>query len=146
MDGTSKRYSAAQALRTGGPAPVRAALEAARARTLLLMQLYADELAPGAFSVPYRSTLNPPLWEWGHIAWFQEWWIARNGERALGGACDPDQPRGASVLPGADDMYDSGRIAHERRWSLPLPGLPMTRDYLDVTLRQALAQLEAAPR
>ena len=39
--------------------------------------------------------LNLPLWELGHIGWFEEYWIARNSGRARGAACDPLRgPRG----------------------------------------------------
>lgn len=145
MDETSRVYSAAGQLRTGGRDAVRDALVAARRRTLLLADAYAAALAPQDFRVPYRSTLNPPLWEWGHVAWFQEWWIARNAQRALGAARDPDHPRAPSTMPEADAMYDSSRIAHTRRWELALPDEKTTREWLAQTLAVTLALLDALP-
>ncbi|HEY8048536.1 MAG TPA: selenoneine synthase SenA [Ramlibacter sp.] len=142
MDAAFTVYSAAHALRTGGRAHVRAALEGARKRTLLLADAYAAALAAQALRVPYRSTLNPPLWEWGHVAWFQEWWIARNRQRALGVACDPDHERAPSIIANADAMYDSSRVAHALRWELPLPDEHGTRAYMAATLEQTLAALE----
>jgi iron(II)-dependent oxidoreductase len=95
--------------------------------------------------VPYRATLNPPLWEWGHVGWFQEYWIARNRQRSAGAACDPDHERAASLLREADALYDSGRVAHPTRWELALPGPAATREYLAVTLEQTLNLLDSLP-
>ena len=132
-------------MRSGGPGPVRQAVLAARAHTLLLADAYARALADSGLRVPYRPTLNPPLWEWGHVAWFQEYWIARNRQRSAGIACDPAHERAASLLPGADALYDSGRVAHRSRWDLALPGPAGTREYLDATLAQTLDLLERLP-
>ncbi|HUR88833.1 MAG TPA: SUMF1/EgtB/PvdO family nonheme iron enzyme [Ramlibacter sp.] len=143
MNAASGGYSAAQAVRTGGKAEVRDALVTARARTLLLADAFTDGLASHALQVPYRATLNPPLWEWGHVAWFQEWWIGRNRQRARGVACDPDHARAPSLMANADALYDSGRVAHATRWHLPLPGASGTRDYMAATFDQTLAALIA---
>jgi ergothioneine biosynthesis protein EgtB len=145
MNATWRVYSAAQALRTGGRDAARDALLAARRRTLLLADAYAAALAPRGFRVPYRSTLNPPLWEWGHVAWFQEWWVGRNAQRSRGVACDPDHARAPSLMPEADAMYDSSRVAHARRWELALPDEKTTREWLAATLGQTLALLDALP-
>lgn len=149
MDATSQAawqvYSAAHGLRTGGREAVRAALLAARARTLALADAYAPVLGPRGFRVPYRTTINPPLWEWGHVAWFQEWWIARNAQRSRGIACDPDHARAPSRMPEADAMYDSSRVAHTRRWELALPDEKTTREWLAATLTETLSLLDALP-
>ena len=34
--------------------------------------------------MPFGPTVNPPLWELGHIGWFQEYWLARNPQRHMG--------------------------------------------------------------
>lgn len=145
MDATWWVYSAAQQLRTGGREAARDALLAARRRTLLLADAYAAVLAPAGFRVPYRPTLNPPLWEWGHVAWFQEWWVGRNAQRSCGIACDPDHVRPPSSMPEADAMYDSSRVAHTGRWELALPSEKTTREWLAATLEQTLALLDALP-
>lgn len=132
-------------MRTGGRDAVREALHAARRRTLLLADACAAVLAPAGFRVPYRTTLNPPLWELGHIAWFQEWWVGRNAQRSRGIACDPDQARPPSSMPEADAMYDSSRVAHTRRWELALPDEKTTRQWLAATLEQTLELLDALP-
>jgi iron(II)-dependent oxidoreductase len=48
-------------------------LKAARARTLSL----AADLRPDQFLGPQLAIVNPPLWEIGHIGWFQEYWCLR---------------------------------------------------------------------
>lgn len=134
-----------QALRTDGPAAVRAALLAARERTLALADQVAAALGRTYPGVAYAAELNPPLWELGHIAWFQEWWIARNRQRDRGVACDPAHERSAPLLPEADAWYDSSRVAHRTRWELPLPDAAGTRDYLARTLADTLDLLAALP-
>jgi ergothioneine biosynthesis protein EgtB len=135
----------ALALRAGPAEAVRAALLAARRRTLALADDFQAALGAACPAIPYAPELNPPLWELGHVAWFQEWWIARNRERARGVACDPDHARGASLLAQADAWYDSGRVAHRTRWDLPLPHGDATREYLDRTLSQTMELLNGLP-
>jgi ergothioneine biosynthesis protein EgtB len=136
-------YSAAQALRTAGPATVREALLGARARTLALAQAYEDVLGD-TLAVPQRAALNPPLWELGHIAWFQEYWLGRNARRGEGAALASEE-RAPSLLAHADALYDSSHVPHATRWSLPLPDLRGTRDYLARSLEQTLDLLAALP-
>jgi gamma-glutamyl hercynylcysteine S-oxide synthase len=146
MDEASPGYNAAQALRSGDRAAVRHALVAARERTLAIADAYAAALEPVDMRVPYAPTLNPPLWELGHVGWFQEYWIGRNRERGRGIECDPAHARGPSLLHGADSLYDSGTVAHRSRWELPLPDAVATRRYLAGTLAQTLDLLEQLPR
>jgi iron(II)-dependent oxidoreductase len=146
MNEPYRGYSKAHALRSGGKAPVREALLDARRRTLAWADAYERALRPSAMRVPYAPDFNPPLWELGHLAWFQACWIERNRQRPLGVNCDPEHERAASRLPQADSWYDSGRIAHRARWDLPLPGLDATRAYLASTLDRTLELLEALPQ
>jgi ergothioneine biosynthesis protein EgtB len=146
---TSAGYSAAGAdealaLRHGPPAAVRAALLAARSRTLQLAEDFLAALGPSLL-VPYAAELNPPLWELGHIGWFQEWWLSRNPQRALGVRADPRVPRPPSLLPPADAWYDSSRVAHPSRWELPLPDAEATLAYLARTQAATLELLDALP-
>lgn len=139
-------YSAAdplpsEGLRAGGVEAARAALCELRGRTLAQAKAWGDAL-PQGWAVPYATERNPPLWELGHVAWFQEWWIARNRERHRGHRADPDHARLPSVLAGADALYDSGRVAHASRWSLALPDLDGTLAYLARTHADTLALLD----
>ena len=146
MDATFHGYSKAQALRTGGTGPVREALLEVRRRTLALADAYFHALADSGMQVPYAPQLNPPLWELGHVAWFQEYWIERNRQRPLGVKCNPDHRRFPSQLQEADDaLYDSGKVEHRSRWSLPLPDFAATQRYLDSTLEQTLVLLDQLP-
>lgn len=149
MDGTYRGYSnsrsKAQSLRNGGKAPVREALLQTRRRTLELADAYEGALARQRLQVPYAPEFNPPLWEWGHVAWFQEHWIGRNRQRSLGVQCEPDHARAPSLLAQADLWYDSSRVEHRSRWGLPLPDGPATRDYLAATLDQTLGLLDRLP-
>ena len=67
---------------------------------------------------PRLAIVNPPLWEIGHVAWFQEHWCLR---------WEGDRLARPSILPNADQLYDSSNVAHDTRWDLPLPTLSQTR-------------------
>lgn len=85
-----------------------------RARTLELVRgLGADQLKG-----PKLPIVNPLLWEIGHLAWFHEHFALRT----LGDT--------AQRLEGADALYNSSTVPHDRRWDLPLPTLAATLDYL----------------
>jgi ergothioneine biosynthesis protein EgtB len=118
---------------------------ASRARTLALADAYAAALGNGLV-VPYNTQLNPPLWELGHIGWFQEFWLTRNPQRALGHRADPNCTRSASLLPQSDALYNSSLVAHASRWQLPLPDLAATKCYLSDTLESTLALLANSPQ
>jgi len=118
-----------------------AALAASRAATLRTFAAVERALAPGTLQIPYSPDLNPPLWELGHVGWFQEYWIARNPQRHLGVAADPDVARTPSSLPQSDRLYDSSRVEHTSRWRLPLPDPGATRAYLAHGLEQTLQHL-----
>ena len=47
-----------------------------RKRTLELVSDLNDEQMRG----PKLRIVNPPLWEIGHLAWFQELWVLRRDE------------------------------------------------------------------
>ncbi len=136
--------SPSSAARSGGRAVLAEALRASRQRTLDLLEAYAAHLGD-ALHIAYSPQLNPPCWEAGHIAWFQDYWIARNRQRALGCAADPDHQRPVGRLAEADDWYNSSLVAHSTRWTLPLPNLAATRAYLAAVLADTLALLADAP-
>jgi EgtB-related family protein len=143
MERHPKSMDAASRARCGGRIELDAALRASRETTLALLDAYVAALGDG-LRVPYSVQLNPPLWEIGHVAWFQDFWIARNRQREHGIACDPEHARPAGRLAGADALYDSSRVAHATRWSLPLPDLATTNAYLAAGLAETLALLATA--
>lgn len=77
----------------------------AAGRVLELVADLTDEQLVG----PLLPTVNPLIWEIGHIAWFQELFVLRR-------ACGRDP-----ILPFGDAIYDSGAIPHDTRLRLSLP-------------------------
>jgi iron(II)-dependent oxidoreductase len=82
------------------------------------------------------AIVNPPLWEIGHVAWFQEWWCLRDGA---------SRTPADSMLAGADRLYDSAKVAHDTRWSLPLPAIEATRAYAKEVLEKVIVRLRRMP-
>ena len=123
---------------------MRQALIAARKRTLAQAAQWSTALGPD-MRVPCDPGLNLPLWELGHIGWFQEYWIGRNRQRSLGVACDPGAARLPSALPHADALYDSSHVPHRSRWDLALPDADATQAFLRSTLAQTLDLLDSLP-
>src|SRR5258708_11609470 len=115
-----------------------AALVECRRNTLRTFAAYQESLRASALQIPYSEQVNPPLWELGHVGWFQEYWIGRNPQRARGISADPQALRAAAGVPDADSLYDSSRVEHASRWHLLLPDAAATRDYLARTLEQTL--------
>jgi iron(II)-dependent oxidoreductase len=129
-------------MRKAGRELLSLALMDARNHTLQLFGQYQNALEGVNFAVPPLATLNPPLWELGHVGWFQEWWIGRNLQRALGPRCEPVHARLASMEPNADRWWDSGQVPHDTRWALDLPDVGNCRAYLLDTLECTLELLE----
>jgi gamma-glutamyl hercynylcysteine S-oxide synthase len=83
---------------------------------------------------PKAKHLNLPIWEMGHIAWFQEWWCHRY----------PNTRERPSILPTADAIYDSRYVTHADRWALQYPSWDQTLTYLAETLKNSLHSLTVA--
>lgn len=130
-------------LRQADPATLAAALIDVRTTLLQLFAAYRAALGD-ELRCERSPELNLPLWELGHIGWFEEHWIARNPCRKLGAAADVEGSSwGPSRLTGADRLYDSSRVAHATRWALPLPDVAQTLDYLASVRDDSLALLHA---
>jgi iron(II)-dependent oxidoreductase len=89
-----------------------------RRRTLQLVADLDDDQMIG----PRLSVVNPILWEIGHVAWFQEFWVLRHTR---------GQP---PILENGDAVYDSTVLAHDLRWQAPLLSIPETKHYLSLVL------------
>jgi len=96
----------------------------ARQRTV---ELYSDRTD---LAVPYLRIINPPLWELGHIAWFQEYWVLRH---ALGAR---------PLHDGSDALWNSAIIPHAARWTAPLPSRAGVLEYLEVVRDRVVRALE----
>ncbi len=107
---------------------LRALLGAARERTLA----YAATLQQHQWLGPYLNIVNPPLWELGHLAWFQEHWCLRH---------DGVGPLAPTLLQGADALYNSAVVPHAQRWQLPLPAPQQTLHYLETVLTALYARI-----
>jgi iron(II)-dependent oxidoreductase len=113
-----------------GPQPPAAELAAWLRDAQALTDRLTGAINAARLEVPQLPIVNPPLWEIGHIGWFQEFWVQRRG------SFEPP-----SVLAGADRWYDSARVAHETRWSLALPALDATRKYCSGVMERTLEAL-----
>lgn len=111
------------------------ALQQLRLHTLHAFECY---LNANQQVVPQQSGFNPPVWELGHVAWFQELWVARNPQRSQGIAFDHSRPFKASCLEVADAWFDSAKVAHATRWHLPHLTAQESLRYADETLKQTL--------
>src|SRR2546425_3192933 len=94
------------------------ALREARRRTLALVADLNDEQMMGL----RLEIVNPLLWEIGHVAWFQEYWILRhlNGQ--------------TPILEHGDSLFDSAKVAHETRWEIPLLSRTEVKAYMQEVL------------
>lgn len=110
-----------------------AMLADSRKRTLELVSDLSEEQMLG----PQLKIVNPPLWEIGHLAWFQERWNLRRKDENGGFSFGP------SILTNADELYDSMQVAHDARWSLPLLSREDTLSYMRRVLDDTVRNLEA---
>lgn len=98
----------------------------ARRRTMDLVADLSDEQLMG----PRLATVNPLLWEIGHVAWFQEKWVLRHASGE------------GSSRRDADALYDSIAIPHDTRWDLPLPSRKETLGYMQQVRDRVLEKLD----
>jgi iron(II)-dependent oxidoreductase len=103
-----------------------ALLDARRVELALL-----DDLTDAQMLGERGRFLEPPIWEMGHVGWFQEYWLLRR----LDGA--------APLLPGADGIYDSFNVSYTRRWDHRFPTRAATLAYITEVLRRSVGRLES---
>src|SRR5437588_1269716 len=97
-----------------------------RTRELELLTDLTDEQMLGS----QLRIIEPPLWEMGHVGWFQENWILRNLDKA-----DP-------IRRDADSLYDSFNIPNAERWDLALLTRQETLDYITAVLDRCIRRLD----
>jgi iron(II)-dependent oxidoreductase len=98
----------------------------ARSVEMQLLDGLTDEQMVGAPA----HFVEPPIWEMGHVGWFQEYWILRH----LDGA--------ATLLPGSDGIYDAFNVSYTRRWDHRYPSRRQTLDYICDVIRRSTRRLE----
>jgi iron(II)-dependent oxidoreductase len=74
--------------------------------------------------------IEPPIWEMGHVGWFQEHWILRNLDKT------------APIKPAAYKLYDSFNIPNAERWELAFPSRQETLAYITAVLECCIQRLE----
>src|SRR5262249_35937530 len=93
------------------------------------------ELAEGLSEAQMLGTrqhfVEPPIWEIGHVGWFQEYWVLRH----LDGV--------PSLLPGSDGIYDSFNVSYTRRWEHRFPAREATLTYIAEVLHRSIARLDS---
>jgi len=119
---------------SGSPLPAEeliALAQDARRRTLALVSDLTDE----QLSVPLLQSVNPVLWELGHVAFFFDQFMLAE----LGWAPQP-------LYDHAPELFDSTGVEHDARWELCLPDRVAVLDYLArVELRVAEGLRSAEP-
>jgi gamma-glutamyl hercynylcysteine S-oxide synthase len=109
---------------------------------LAMLEGKTDEDALAKLSL---DGLPSPLWLLGHVAWFQEYWIARNPLRQLGRSCPGTVDRAESLDARADAWWDDRRQESlDGRYKAVAPAEEV-RAYLMATLEQTLALLDETP-
>jgi len=99
----------------------------ARGVEMQLLDGLSDEQMLGAPA----HFVEPPIWEMGHVGWFQEYWILRH----LDGA--------STLLPGSDAIYDAFNVPYTQRWDHRYPSRQQTVDYICDVLRRSTRRLES---
>ncbi len=92
------------------PQQLAEALQAARNYTLSLFDCLASAGMDTLTRVPHIATINPPLWELGHIAWFAEWFILREARSS-----HPADAERTCLITRGDDWFDSNTVPHRTR-------------------------------
>jgi iron(II)-dependent oxidoreductase len=126
--GQSKPSGAEYLLGAAQPGELARQMREFRARTLALVADLDDRQMIG----PRLAMVNPPLWEVGHVAWFQEFWILRHLKK--------QRP----LLENGDRLYNSTDVAHDTRWELLLPARRETLRYMQNVLDQSIGLIDAA--
>ncbi len=87
---------------------------------------------------PYLKTVNPPLWELAHIAWFAEFFCLRWREDDICGRRTP------SCLAGSDLLFDSAFVPHADRWVNEYPSKSVCMDFMQRSLDAVLNALQSS--
>ena len=74
--------------------------------------------------------LEPPIWEIGHVGWFQEYWLLRHLDKS------------ETILPQSDAIYDSFNVSYRKRWQHDYPSRRATCEYIDEVLRRSIGRLD----
>jgi ergothioneine biosynthesis protein EgtB len=132
--------SSSMSFRTANAGQLAEALRYARDYTLALFDCFAAAGYDAPARVPPLRSVNPPLWEIGHIAWFAEWFVLRRA-----GSSHPAAAQKGPLLSCGDDWFDANTVPHAMRWKLDLPGAGAMKTYCREVLDRVLDQLGREP-
>lgn len=115
------------------------ALRDARERTWA----WVDDLTDAQWMPARQAGVNPIAWELAHLAWFAEYWTLRgpHGRDAQGFATSDKAPHFAAP----DAHFDSARLAHEARWTTPLPARNQLKALMAAQLDASVATIDPSP-
>ena len=94
-DEAAQHSAAGHSIRHADAAALARALQQGRELLLTMFRGFETQPQSRGLAIAYDPVLNLPLWELGHIGWFEEWWISRNAGRAEGMA----MPAVAAAVP-----------------------------------------------
>ena len=114
------------------PWPSEQTLLKAFEHSALVTRTVIGNLGKGQETVSISSNLNPPHWEFGHLIWFQEFWVHRHGLQS-----------NPSLLADADTLFNSSGIAHDDRWQLQLPSPEILLNYFSEVTDRSCAILRS---
>jgi gamma-glutamyl hercynylcysteine S-oxide synthase len=119
------------------------AFQATRATTIHLMQALqtADHNGYWQQQDPVHAEINPYLWEAGHVAWFQEYWVSRNPQRAKGIEYCAETSHSHSAFPNADPIFNSAIAPQFMRSQVSVEMQQQVRGYLQGSLNDCLKAL-----
>jgi gamma-glutamyl hercynylcysteine S-oxide synthase len=102
--------------------------------------LWVDDLTDAQWLPARQSGVNPIAWELAHLAWFAEYWTLRapHDRDAQGFATSPKPPHFAAP----DAHFDSARLAHEARWTTPLPSRKQLKALMAAQLDATVAAID----
>jgi iron(II)-dependent oxidoreductase len=98
-----------------------------RKRELDLMRDLSDAQMVGQ----RMRIVEPPIWELGHVGWFQDKWILQT--------LDHRKPSDEK----AEALYNSFKVPNTERWELAFPSRGQTFEYITDILEQVIIRLES---
>ena len=112
------------------------ALVDARNYTLAIFDAFCAHGFDDPTRLPQLDVVNPPVWEFGHLAWFAEWYVLRDASSSA-----TDAAQRPSMLTLADRLFNSNTVAHAARWTLDLPSVGALKTYCHEVLDRCLDKL-----
>ena len=101
-------------------------------RSAHVTQTIIQKLDLGQEQVPLLPELNPPYWEFGHLIWFHEFWVHRQGLES-----------NPSFFAQADTLFNSSEISHNDRWLATLPTIDVLMSYFSDVMERTFTILKS---